>query len=121
MPESTPTPEIIHSASLIEVIGVWPLIIAFVAIILGLSALIIRNKTWIQSSLIFQFSLGSLGIAITCWRLYITNSIYYDTYPDASMWAYDFSYTWTAAAISLMGVFIGTIFIGVAWLCKKQG
>ena len=120
MPDA-PTTEFVRSVSLIEIIGIFPMIIASIAIVLGLSALITRNKTWIQSSLIFQFAIGALGIGITCWRLHISNSIYYDTYPDASMWAYEFSYTWTAAAVSLMGVSIGTVFIGIAWLIKKSG
>lgn len=111
--------EIINTVSLLEIIGVLPYIVALLAVVIGLSTLISRRKTWIQSSVIFQIALATWGLSITCWRLYSSNIIYYDAYPDSTMWLSDFAMSWTAAALSLTGVTVGLALIGVAWLLKK--
>ena len=114
------TSEIIYTTSLLEVFGVIPIFIALVAVILGMLTLIIRRNRWIQTALILQFSLATFGCGITCFRLYSVNSIYVDTYPDVPMWLTDFSFSWSSAAVSLIGVSIGSSLCAIAWLFKKM-
>ena len=113
-----------HSTSLIDVIGVIPMIVSILAILIGVSSLIIRRRCWIQASVIWEVALGFFGVSITCWRLYSFNSIYSQpdgpVTPDVSMWLHDFSLSWTSAAVSLFSVFVGLLLIGTAWLFKKR-
>jgi lysylphosphatidylglycerol synthetase-like protein (DUF2156 family) len=116
--------EIVQTISLTDYVGAFPIMIAILALIIGVSALIVRRRCWIQAAIIFELALCLWGASITCWRLYRFNSIYYDydgpVSPDPSMWLHQFSLSWTSAAASLFGVSIGLMFIGVAWLFKKQ-
>jgi len=114
---------VIEGQPLIDYIGINPLIIAGLAICIGISALIIRRKVWIQSSLIFELALGSLGVAITCWRFFWFNLIFAEyegeLMPDIGLWLSEFAISWSSAAISLFGVSIGLLLIGIAWIFNK--
>ena len=106
---------------LFELVGTLPFSLIFLAILIGVSCLVIRRKSWIQSALILEISIALLGFSITFWRLFSSNIIYADGgAPDPSSWFFNFATSWTAAAATLTGVAGGLFLIAISWLFKRK-
>ena len=108
--------------SLISFVGWVPIIIALVAISIGVVALIRRKRQWIMFSLIMELALSAWGISITCWRLFEANYFYLIDYadPDVPTWLGDFGMAWTAAAYSLAGTAVGFSLVAIASLLTRD-
>tara|TARA_B110000037_G_scaffold89821_1_gene106255 strand:+ start:78 stop:446 length:369 start_codon:yes stop_codon:yes gene_type:complete len=112
MPPETTT---IQSESILSLIGLYPALLAFVAVVIGLSSLIVRRNRFNSFAAIVLSAIGCLGFGATAYRLYSYNSLLLPGgMVDPTQWLSDFGQSWMAAGVVLPACGIGLILLALS-------
>ena len=114
-------PNIERGESLFDLLGLYPAALAFLAVILGISGLIIRKRTCIIGLSLGLVSLACLGVGVTAWRFFSSFGVLSPSGAvDPMAFAYTTGVSWLPVGIVLPACGAGFALLSIASLFQKQ-
>jgi hypothetical protein len=117
IPTNTPT----GHKPLIEMLGIFPAILLFAALGIGVAAVIARNNRFNIAAFFALVSIGFFGFGTTAWRLFIYNRpIIYGGGVDPAQSLSDFGIAWMPTGLVLPACGVGIFLLSISWLLTKN-
>jgi hypothetical protein len=110
----------IQGPSILELLGIYPAVLALLAVILGIASLVVRKSKMNLVAGIGIIALSFLGLGATAWRLFSFNGLVLEnSMADPSQWLRDFGISWMAAGVVLPACAIGLFLLALACILTK--
>ena len=111
---------VIQGPSILDLLGVYPGLLAAAAMVLGVASIAIRRRRLNLAAGLCILAISLLGLGATAWRLFRFNGLMPENGgADPSQWMRDFGASWMAAGVVLPACGIGLLFLAVACFLTK--
>jgi|AntRauTorckE6833_2_1112554.scaffolds.fasta_scaffold111065_2 hypothetical protein len=116
-------PEIIvtEGPSILELLGVYPALLALAAVLIGISSIVVRRSRYHLIAGILIVAVGCFGLGITAWRLFELNGfVPANGWVDPSSWLRSLGTSFMATGVVLPACGVGLILLALAICFTKQ-
>jgi hypothetical protein len=106
--------------SLLDLLGIYPAILAAVAICLGILALILRRRVANIAIAHGLIGIALLGFGSTAWRMHAMNSYFRPSgIADPTQWMISLGNAWMPTGVILPLVGLSFLLLSLSWIITK--
>ena len=115
-------PETVTSqTSILDQLGIYPVLLAFLAIILGILAIILRRRIANLAIAHALVAVALLGFGCTAWRIHSMNSYFMPGGGvDPTSWMISLGNSWMPSGVVLPTVGLSFMLVSISWVFTKS-